>query len=164
MTDKIEFDGAKLDPAFARTCAIKAEEALYDYVNDPASNSTLVSTLAMFLNRVSLMRGLLKGVIDIHNGIVAAHRSSEDPEKATDVSDQLHQLALLATGCAVNFGDEIGHIVVKFKPETGDIEFDNVAGKGSSTSSAPRPENPVYEDSLDEAISPLLAAHDKGLH
>jgi hypothetical protein len=174
MKDKIEFDGDKLDPGFVRLCARQAEEKLYEYVGSPDADPTLSPLLSMFLNRVGLMRGMLKAIVDIHNGVVSAHRASEDPSKGTDVSVQLQHLALLATGCAVNFGDEIGHVVVKFRPETGDIEFDNMAGRGvngppdggrspgtPAAMTAPYGDGP---DEPDELIDPLLAAHDKGLH
>lgn len=175
MTDKIEFDGAQLDPAFVRTCSQQAEAQLYEYANNPGSNPMMGQMLGMFLNRVGLMRGLLKGICDIHNGVVMAHRGSEDPSKGTDVSAQLQQLALLAMGCAVNFADEIGHIDVKFDPETGTVTFDNMAGRGVT----PAPDEPTGDlpdgierikrpsdqpEEPDAPIDPLLAAHDKGLH
>lgn len=186
MTDKIEFDGDQLDPGFVRVCAHEAEAKLYNFVNDPVNNPMIAQMMSMFLNRVGLMRGMLKAIVDIHNGVVTAHRESTDPSVGTDVSAQLQQLALLATGCAVNFGDEIGHIVVGFKPENGTVTFDNMAGRGVRAApdeptgdlsagiervrkpgapaemAAPYGGKAPEED--DGAIDPLLAAHDKGLH
>lgn len=169
MTDaKLQLDDETLDPAFARTCAIEAENKLYAYVNNPANEPMMSKMIGMFLNRVGLMRAMLKGVVDLHNEVVTSIRAREDESQGADVSEQLRKLALLATGCAVNFGDEIGHIVVRFDPATGTIDFDNIAGRGVADApapgAAPASEWPAPDEPGEQSVDPLLAAHDKGLH